>query len=56
MKIDGKFKGVLKFEPVKFNEVIRKVVSRQNKFGGKISLPIELVGKEIIILVLKDEK
>ena len=56
MKINGKFKGVLKFEPVNFKEVIIKVVSRQNEFGGKISLPIELVGKELIILVPNDEK
>jgi hypothetical protein len=54
MELQGKFKGILKVDPIKYKAIIQKTVSRQNKSSGKINLPADLIDKEVLVLVLSE--
>ena len=48
---DRKLKGTLVLEEVKFDRMLKRKVHRSNKTSGKVTLPPDLVGKEVIIII-----
>ncbi|MCK4797257.1 MAG: hypothetical protein KAT05_07730 [Spirochaetes bacterium] len=48
--------GILILEKVDFNRVLTRTVHKSNKSSGKITLPLDLVGKEVIIVIPNKKK
>jgi len=58
-KLNGKFKGELSVDKIRFSEIRTELVVRNNKFSGKVGFPKEEIGKVVYILypeVPKHEK
>lgn len=50
MKISKK-KGILILEQISFEDAYKKKVIKNNDTSGKVTLPKELIGKEVYIIV-----
>ncbi|MDD1777479.1 MAG: hypothetical protein LUQ65_04865 [Candidatus Helarchaeota archaeon] len=50
---DKKVKGVLILQKVEFDRMLERTVHKSNKSSGKVTLPIDLVGKKIIVIIPK---
>lgn len=50
-----KRKGVLILEQIKFDYVLKKKVTKNNKTSGKVTMPKELIGKSVYIIVDRDD-
>lgn len=50
MKIKKK-KGILIIEQIEFDDALKKKVVKNNKTSGKITVPKELIGKEVYVVI-----
>lgn len=50
---DKKVNGTLIIEKIDFKRMIERTVHKSNKSSGKITLPKELVGKKVIVIIPK---
>ena len=50
---ERKVNGRLILEEVSFNRLLKRKVNANNKTSGKISLPHDLIGKEVIVIIPK---
>ncbi|MDE1848701.1 MAG: DUF2080 family transposase-associated protein [Nanoarchaeota archaeon] len=53
MKLEGKFKGQLKLISIEVKEVLSRKVSLNNESSGKVTVPRDFVGEEILIVIPK---
>ncbi len=51
MKNDIKVKGSLTLKKIDYNRVLMRKVSKNNESSGKITLPKDLIGKEVYVVV-----
>lgn len=51
-----KTSGTLILKKIDFSQVYRGIVRKSNERSGKVTLPYELVGQEVYIIVPKKEK
>ncbi len=51
---DKKIKGELTLEKINFDRVLYKKVTKSNERGSKISVPKELEGKYVYIVIPKE--
>lgn len=49
-KLNGKFKGELSVDNIRFSEIRTEVVSKNNKFSGRVGFSKEDIGKVVYIL------
>jgi len=52
---DKKVNGTLILEEIKFGRIIERTVRTNNKTSGKVTLPSDLVGKTVYIIVPEGE-
>lgn len=52
---DKTVNGTLILEEVKFNRIIERIVRKNNATSGKVTLPPDLVGKTVYVIVPKGE-
>lgn len=45
-------KGLLVIEQIKFDDTLKRTVMKNNSTSGKVTLPKELIGKEVYIVVI----
>lgn len=50
-KVEGKLAGEITFDSIKYSEIFTRVVTRNNETSGKITLPYELIDKEIVVIL-----
>lgn len=50
MKV-SKTKGMVVLEQIKFDDTLKRKVMKNNDTSGKVTLPKELIGKEVYIIV-----
>ena len=56
-KVEGRLGGELKLDSIRYSEIFTRVVIKNNETSGKITLPYNLIEKEVVILVpIKKEK
>jgi putative transposon-encoded protein len=48
-----KIKGELILEKITFDDALIRKVSNNNKSSGKITLPLDLIGKEVYVIPKK---
>ena len=53
MRLEGKFEGQIEFESIEVREIYPRKVTQNNQTSGKVSLPSDLIGKEILVIVPK---
>ena len=51
MHNDVKINGSLTLEKIEYKRVLSRTVTKNNDTSGKISLPTELIGKEVYIVI-----
>ena len=51
MHNDVKINGSLTLKKIDYNRVLLRTVTKNNDTSGKISLPKELIGKEVYVVV-----
>jgi putative transposon-encoded protein len=51
--IDKKVNGKIVMEEIKFNRVLERKVSKNNGTSGKLSVPRNLIGKKVLIIIPK---
>ena len=51
MKRDIKIKGSLTLKKIDYNRVLLRKVLKNNSTSGKVTLPPELIGREVYIVV-----
>lgn len=56
MRLEGKFEGQIEFERIEVREIYPRKVTQNNQTSGKVSLPSDLIGKEILVIVPKHMK
>lgn len=44
-------KGILILEQIKFDDTLKRTVIKNNDTSGKVTVPKELIGKEVYIIV-----
>ncbi len=49
-------KGRLILKEVKFDNVYKRKVCKNNDSSGKITLPMELIGKQVYVVVPEEEE
>ncbi len=47
----GNFRGILNLEAIEFSQHYTKIVMKNNESSGKVTLPSELIKREVIVLV-----
>jgi len=52
---DKAVNGTLILEEVKFNRIIERTVRKNNATSGKVTLPPDLVGKTVFVIIPKSE-
>ncbi len=56
-KVEGKIRGELKVSPIEYSEIFTRVVSKNNNSSGKITLPYDLINKEVVVILpIKKER
>jgi len=50
---DKKVNGTLILEKIDFNRMLERTVHRSNKSSGKITLPSELIGEKVFVIIPK---
>jgi len=48
-------KGQLIIEKIKFNEIYERHVHKGTDNSGRISLPVDLIGKQVFVVVKENE-
>lgn len=51
MNVDRKVDGTLVLEKIDFNRVLTRRVQKNNKTSSKVTLPADLEGKEVYVIV-----
>jgi putative transposon-encoded protein len=51
-----KTKGLLILEKIEFDQVYKRRVGKNNDSSGKITLPYNLIGKHVYVVVEPDKK
>ena len=51
---ETKTKGMLIIEKIDFNRIFTRRVGKNNKYTGKISVPRDLIGKTVYVIVGED--
>lgn len=46
-----KTKGILILEKIEFDQVYKRTVGKNNETSGKVTLPKELIGKTVFVVV-----
>lgn len=56
-KVEGRLGGELKLDSIKYSEIFTRVVIKNNDTSGKITLPSDLINKEVVVILpIKKEK
>jgi putative transposon-encoded protein len=48
-------KGTLILEQIAFNRILERTVLTNNKTSGKVTLPLDLVGKKVYVVVREND-
>ncbi len=55
MGVNAKVKGKVALKPISFDQILTRQVIKNNASSGKITLPKELIGKKVIVLVDEEQ-
>jgi len=55
MKNDIKIRGSLTLKRIDYNRILVRKVMRNNDTSGKVTLPVELIGKVVYVIIPIDE-
>jgi len=54
--INGKYVGKIIINNVEFSKILSRYVSRSNDTSGKVNVPEDLIGKEVMVCLPKQIK
>ena len=52
--IDGKYTGKIIINKIEFSKILSRHVSRSNNTSGKINVPMDFIGKEVMVCLPKE--
>jgi len=56
MEINGEFAGELRFDTTKFSKALTRFVGKNNESSGKITVPLQHLNEQVIVLFPKKKK